>query len=79
LSVLTSRENPTMTKNSTPARDYIEADALALLRRLVRLFPEIGKDEELNGGDAVERLGGIVPDVRYFLLSVREKRGRAKQ
>ncbi len=40
-----------------------ESTFYALVSRAVALFPEIGTDDELNGGDAVERLGEIVPDM----------------
>lgn len=39
--------------------------------RAIEAFPEIGTDDELNGGDAVERLGEVIPILKSALDGAR--------
>jgi hypothetical protein len=58
--------------NDLPCRPD-DASMLDMVIWMVALFPEIGSDEELNGGDAVERLGELIPAAWQAIYRKKER------
>lgn len=54
---------------ASPLRDEVPETLKAAVLAAIAAFPEIGTDDDLNGGDAVDRLGEVIPALRAALAA----------